>query len=124
MRPDVDCLYYNLALQDFLGIDLETKSVLFAEAIDIEKLALIIATANSLTADLDKKGKTISGTRKAKVQKYINSLQLKAVEKYMIMGYLGYTNTKGEAQVKAYINRLSLTKTEKAKLLEYSGYSS
>ena len=40
------------------------------------------------------------------------------------MGYLGYTNTKGEAQVKAYINRLSLTKTEKAKLLEYSGYSS
>lgn len=117
-------VYYNLALQDFLGIDLETKSVLFAEAIDIEKLALIIATANSLTADLDKKGKAISGTRKAKVQKYINSLQLKAVEKYMIMGYLGYTNTKGEAQVKAYINRLSLTKTEKAKLLEYSGYSS
>ena len=117
-------VYYNLALQDFLGIDLETKSVLFAEAIDIEKLAIVVATANSLTADLDKKGKAISGTRKAKVQKYINSLQLKAVEKYMIMGYLGYTNTKGEAQVKAYINRLSLTKTEKAKLLEYSGYSS
>ena len=117
-------VYYNLALQDFLGVDLETKSVLFAEAIDIEKLAIIVATANSLKADLDKKGVAISGTRKAKVQKYINSLQLKAVEKYMIMGYLGYTNTKGEAQVKAYINRLSLTKTEKAKLLEYSGYSS
>lgn len=117
-------VYYNLALQDFLGVDLETKSVLFAEAIDIEKLAIIVATANSLKADLDKKGVAISGTRKAKIQSYVNSLQLKAVEKYMIMGYLGYKNTKGEIQVKAYINRLSLTKTEKAKLLEYSGYAS
>lgn len=117
-------VYYNLALQDFLGVDLETKSVLFAEAIDIEKLAIIFATANSLKADLDKKGVAISGTRKAKIQSYVNSLQLKAVEKYMIMGYLGYKNTKGEIQVKAYINRLSLTKTEKAKLLEYSGYAS
>lgn len=117
-------VYYNLALQDFLGVDLETKSVLFAEAIDIEKLAIIVATANSIKADLDKKGVAISGTRKAKIQSYVNSLQLKAVEKYMIMGYLGYKNTKGEIQVKAYINRLSLTKTEKAKLLEYSGYAS
>ena len=117
-------VYYNLALQDFLGVDLETKSVLFAEAIDIEKLAIIVATANSLKADLDKKGVAISGTRKTKIQSYVNSLQLKAVEKYMIMGYLGYKNTKGEIQVKAYINRLSLTKTEKAKLLEYSGYAS
>lgn len=117
-------VYYNLALQDLLGVDLETKSVLFAEAIDIEKLAIIVATANSLKADLDKKGVAISGTRKAKIQSYVNSLQLKAVEKYMIMGYLGYKNTKGEIQVKAYINRLSLTKTEKAKLLEYSGYAS
>lgn len=117
-------VYYNLALQDFLGVDLETKSVLFAEAIDIEKLAIIVATANSLKADLDKKGVAISGTRKSKIQSYVNSLQLKAVEKYMIMGYLGYKNTKGEIQVKAYINRLSLTKTEKAKLLEYSGYAS
>lgn len=117
-------VYYNLALQDFLGVDLETKSALFAEAIDIEKLAIIVATANSLKADLDKKGVAISGTRKAKIQSYVNSLQLKAVEKYMIMGYLGYKNTKGEIQVKAYINRLSLTKTEKAKLLEYSGYAS
>ena len=61
---------------------------------------------------------------KAKIQKHIDSLQLKTVEKHMIMGYRGYTNTKGKAQVKAYINRLSLTKTEKAKFLEYSGYSS
>lgn len=116
-------VYYNLALQDLLGEDLEMKTVLFAEAIDVEKLAIIVATANSLKADVDKKGNVITGTRKKKIQTYINSLKLSAAQKYMIMGYLGFKNLKGETQVKAYINRLKLTKTEKEKLLQYSGYS-
>lgn len=115
-------VYYNLALQDLLGEDLEAKTVLFAEAIDVEKLAIIVATANSLTADLDKKGNAISGTRKRKIQAYVNSLKLSAAQKYMVMGYLGFSNLKGEMQVKAYINRLNLTKSEKEKLLKYSGY--
>ena len=80
--------------------------------------------ARSITADTDKNGKTVSGSKKAKVQQLVNSLQLSAAEKYMIMGYLGYTNVKGESQVKSYINRLNLTKAEKQKLFEYSGYAS
>ena len=114
--------YYNLALQDYLGEDFENKTVLFAEAIDVEKLALIVATARSLTADTDKDGKAISGSRKRKIQSYIASLRLTPAEKFMCMGYLGYTNIYGEAQVKAHINRLKLTADEKQKLLEYSGY--
>ena len=39
--------------------------------------------------------------------------KLKAVEKYMVMGYLGYSNIYGENQVKSYINRLKLSKDEK-----------
>ena len=115
-------VYYNLALQDLLGEDLETKTVLFAEAIDVEKLAIVVATANTIVADLDKNGNAISGTRKKKIQAYVNSLKLSAVQKYMIMGYLGFSNLNGEAKVKTYINSLKLTKSEKAKLLEYSGY--
>ena len=115
-------VYWDLAVQELVGEDLETKTVLFAEAIDIEKLALIVATASSIKADTDKNGKTVSGSRKKKVQEYVNSLELKAVEKYMIMGYLGYKNSKGEAQVKAYINKLKLTKWEKEKLIIFSGY--
>lgn len=115
--------YYNLAVENLLGVDLESKNVLFAEAIEIEKLAIIIATVRALTADQDKKGNAISGTRKAKVQAYVNSLKLTAAQKYMVMGYLGYSNQHGESQVKAYINRLSLSKTEKQALLKYSGYA-
>ena len=116
-------VYYNLALEELLGVDLENKNILFAEAIDIEKLALIIATARAMTADTDNNGNAINGTRKAKIQSYINSLRLTAAQKYMIMGYLGYSNTMGETQVKSYINRLSLTSDEKKQLLRYSGYA-
>ena len=116
-------VYYNLAIEDFLGEDVEAKNTLFAKVIDIEKLAIIVATANSITADLDKNGKTISGTKKAKIQAYVNSLKLSAAEKYLIMGYLGYKNLNGERQVKAHLRALNLTSEEREQLLSYGGYA-
>lgn len=116
-------IYYNLAIEDLLGVDLETKNTLFAKAIDIPSLAIIVATARGFEADTDKKGKVISGSRKAKVQGYVNSLGLRAAQKYMIMGYLGYSNKNGSNQVRSYIQRLRLSKSEKEKLYEYSGYA-
>ena len=115
-------VYWDLALEDALGVDLAEKNVLFAEAIDIEKLAVIIAMARSIEADKDKNGKAISGTRKRKLQTFVNSLRLSAAEKYMVMGYLGYSNVNGEGAVKAHIGKLNLSKSEKAALLKYSGY--
>ncbi len=114
--------YYNLAKDDLLGTDTEEKNVLFAQAIDVEKLALIASVARSMKADTDKKGNTISGSRQKKITAYVAGLKLTAVEKYMIMGYLGYTNANGRAQVQSYINTLNLSDKEKKKLLEYSGY--
>ena len=115
--------YYDLAVDDMLGVDSADKNVLFAEAIDIEKLAIIVAQARSITADKDRNGKAINGTKKTKIIRYIESLALTAVQKHMIYGYLGYRNSQGEDKVKAYINRLKLTVTEKKALLRYSGYA-
>jgi hypothetical protein len=109
-------VYWDLALEAALGLDLAEKNVLFAEAIDIEKLAIIIATARAIEADKDKSGKAISGTKKRKVQTFVNSLRLSAAEKYMVMGYLGYTNANGKGQVEGYISTLKLTKAEKKAL--------
>ena len=75
-----------------------------------------------ITADKDKNGNSISGTKKLKIAKYIESLSLTAAQKHMIYGYLGYKQKAGEDKVKAYINRLKLTVTEKKALLEFSGY--
>ena len=117
-------MYYNLAIDDLLGTDTEDKTVLFSYAIDPDKLALIVAQAQSLQADTDKNGNAIAGSKKQKVVAYIGGLKLTAAQKYMIMGYLGYKNAKGEEQVKAYINQIkSLTTAEKKALFEYSGYA-
>lgn len=114
--------YYNLGIEDMLGEDIETKTMLFAEAIPITQLAMAVAQASIYTADTDRDGKVISGTKKAKVQSFVQGLRLSAVQKYMIMGYLGYSNKYGETSVKAYINRLNISKEAKDYLFEASGY--
>ena len=114
--------YWNLAIEDMLGEDLETKTLLFAEAIPIEQLAMAVSQAQVYTTDSNAAGKIISGSRKRKIQNFVQSLRLSAVQKYMIMGYLGYSNQYGEQQVKSYINRLILTKSQKIELFEMSGY--
>ncbi len=115
--------YYSIAIDDLLGTDTTQKSVLFAELIDIEKLAMIAAHVSTLTADKDKDGKTVSGSRKNKIVAYVSRLNLTAAEKYMVMGYLGYKNTNGEIQVKSAINKTSLSAEEKKTLLSYCGYA-
>ncbi len=114
--------YRSLAIDDLLGTDSEEKKVLFAEALPIEKLAMIVAAAENIKADVDASGKAIVGTRKKKLLAYIERLRLTATEKYMVAGYLGFVNQNGRAQVEAHINKLKLSKAEKKKLLEFSGY--
>ena len=115
--------YYSVAIDDLLGTDTEEKRVLFAEILDIEKLAMILAHVSTLTADKDKNGKTVSGSRKQKITAYVSRLNLTAAEKYAVMGYLGYTNTNGKPQVSSMINRTKLSRAEKEKLLSYCGYA-
>ena len=67
--------------------------------------------------------KVLVGSKKAKVQSYVNSLSLTAAQKYMIMGYLGYKNIYGASTVKNYIQRLRMTKEQKETLYSYCGYA-
>ena len=93
------------------------------EEIDIEDLSIIYSIASGIEADKDRKGNVISGSRKAKIEKYVESLRMSAAEKYLVMGYLGYKCRNGADKVKAYVSRLNLTKDEKARLMEYCGYA-
>lgn len=95
------------------------KSITKTEA---ENLAIIISTIKTFESSLDQKGNTINGSKKQKVQAYVNSLKLTAAQKYMIMGFMGYSNTNGEQGVKIYIQSLKLTKAQKELLFEMSGY--
>lgn len=115
--------YYKLALEDLVGEDvISEKDKLFLKVFDICELAIIVKEAQSITSEIDKSNNIISGSRKKKVQEYINSLRLSASEKYMIMGYLGYSNASGGNLVKTLIQSLKLSKNDKEKLYAYSGY--
>ncbi len=103
--------YYNVAITETLGEESDSKTLLFAEALPIDKLALVVGKQQGLTGD-----------RKSILRYFVNTLKLTANQKYMLMGYLGYSNKCGESGVKAYINTLNLTTNQKTLLLKASGY--
>ena len=114
-------LYYDMAVYDRVG-GAESKNTLFAKAIDVGVLALAISTAKTFESDKDANGNAIPGSLKNKIHNYVETLPLKAVQKRMIMGYLGYKNSEDEASVRAYIQSLKMTAEQKRALFEASGY--
>lgn len=111
--------YYQAAKYDFIGLEDDSKKALFGSLIDVETLAVAYSYCNSLEADTDRKGNVISGTRKAKVVKYLNSLKVSAAEKYMILGYLGYApvNQNAKALITAFARKNGADKAEVTELL-------
>lgn len=112
-------MHYNLAIEEVLGVSLEDKAQLFAKAIPPEKLAIIIAEAGEIKADVDKSGKAVSGSRRAKVAAFVAKLRLSAAQKYMVFAYLGYKTTNADAEVRRYVDGLGLGKVEREELLGY-----
>ena len=116
--------YYSMALEDLIGEDFDEKKFLFGTAVPVEVLAMAVAQAAVISADKNSAGNAISGTKKAKIQRFIQSMRLTAAQKYMLMGYLGYSNVNGENQVRSYINTLhELSRKQKLQLLKLSGYA-
>ena len=115
--------YYYAGINQATGAYGDNRTFLLGEAIDISKIAVAYGKLSALTADTDRSGNVITGTKKAKVQRLVNSLGLTAAQKYILMGYLGYKNANGESLVKSYIGRLGLTKEEELTMLEMSGYA-
>jgi hypothetical protein len=83
---------------------------------------MAVSQAQRFEAEYDKRGSVVQGSRKAKIERYIQGLALSAAQKYMLMGYLGYSNANGYLKVKTYINGLHLRKQQKEVLFEMSGY--
>ena len=106
--------YYYEAQHQALNVDLDSKLYLFGQIVPIEKMALALAEVPLLVEN--------STNKKTAVQRYLQASKLTSAQKYMLMGYFGYKNTKGEGVVKSVINKTSLTKEQKKLLLEKCGY--
>ncbi len=112
--------YYERAKEHLSGVEVDSRKALFGAYINVDTLAVAYSYCRSLEADTNKKGKAINGTRKAKVVKYLNSLKTSAAEKYMILGYLGYSpvNAGAKTLIASFARRNGASKAEIAELLE------
>ena len=105
--------YYNIALNE-IGVQELNKTGLVGTAIGIDDFAVILAQLSAVEADKDASGKSITGSKKQKIIDYLNRQNLTAVQKYILMGYMGYKNEKGNSEVKSYINSLVIKQRRKS----------
>ena len=114
--------YYNTAMEEVLGVDIEGRAQLVSKVIDPLKLALIVAEAGELTADIGADGKAVAGSKKMKVAQYIAKLKLTEAQKFIVYAYLGYTVSGGEQTIRAYVMaQKNLERGEKEEILEMCG---
>ena len=95
-----------------------------SKALDgIENTYTYLDELNDIKGDKDKKGKTISGSRKTKVFNYINSLNLTPVQKAMLVRtqYSSYDSYNNEI-VNYLNNQTSITLDEEYEILKKLGY--
>lgn len=125
--------YYDKALEGALGIDRGNNSLIIADVVGVDNLALLYVTTKGLTSDIDRRGNVISGSKRKKVVAAINSLGVSTEKKLLLICAKGYSlqdnDIRGLSAEKAkkYLLRyiLSLkgkTKAEKAEIAELCGF--
>ncbi len=125
--------YYAKALSETLGVEHDNKLLEASKFVDIASLSVIFAGISEITSDKNSNGATITGSKKAKVIKYLLTQKLTDEQALIILAYHGYTiKDKGykglsEKQIKTKLLRYilglkSATQAEKAKLAELCGF--
>ena len=77
---------------------------------------------NDITADYDRKGNAISNSRKNKVIKYVNSLNLTRAQKAMLIKEQYPSFTKYDNEIASYVNNQNMSFIEKAGVLKQLGF--
>lgn len=125
--------YYTKAINEVLGLEDENNLLEQAKYFDIAKLSIINAGISEITSDKDKTGKTITGSKKAKVIKFLNTQSITQEQKLLILALQGYTIQDGDirtlsaekAKIKLLryiINLKGLTSAERAELAKKCGF--
>lgn len=125
--------YYSKALSETLGVENDNKLLKMSKYISIEKLAAINAGLSTFSSDKDSTGKTIAGTKRNKIIKYLLNQSLTDEQRLLILAFQGYTMKDREyrgwtaAQVKNRLLRYilglkSATIAEKSKLAQLCGF--
>lgn len=95
-----------------VGIDRGEKSVLIADLIGIESAAVYYSLTSGIVSDVDKNGKAVEGSRRAKVVSAIRSMNLGREKTLLMICLAGYSLKDGDV-------RGMKAKSEKVLLLKY-----
>lgn len=126
--------YYEKAAHAALGVRTDNKTIILGKYMDIGKLAMSNAAISSLESDKDKSGKTVQGSKKKKVMRYLMSQQMTDVERLLILYSLGYTLSDGEYRdwsaknakkrlLRFILSKGNATAEEKAYLAQICGFT-
>lgn len=95
--------YYELYMAKMTDTKLKPKYALYG-AIGANETSLYLTEIAKIESDKDRKGNTIAGSRKKKVQRYIQGLKLSAQQKNILLYLAGYKPTEmGQAVVRSYL---------------------
>lgn len=123
--------YYSKAQASVLKLASDNKIIMLSSAIPPSALAPHLSAISAIESDTDKKGNVISGSKKAKVIKYVLAQKLSTPQKLLLILSLGYTIKDGDIRgvtalkakrvVARYITNLKLSREEKTALAEKCG---
>ena len=109
--------YYALAMNKAFGAELDRKQTIY-NMINDDKIFIYLARISSLAADTDSNGNAINGSRKKKVETYVDGLPLSSLHKYLLMLLAGYKlGDIGKNKVAGYFNGAALDNSIRENLL-------
>ena len=83
--------YYAKALSETLGVTSDNKLLALSKYMDIVQLSAVYAGMSDIVSDIDIKGKTIAGSKKNKLVKYLRSQNLTKEQMLLLLAYQGYS---------------------------------
>lgn len=114
---------YNIAQKETLDFDISNA---YYKAYQYSKLGNVsdyyIIKSQEFTSSKDKNGKTISGSKKAKVINYINSMNIPVSQKAILINLNGYKLTNYNSQVINYVNTSNNSMEDKKEILKSLGF--
>lgn len=114
---------YNVAQKEVLNFDITQN---YQKAYQYSKMGNVsdfyIIKSQEFTSNKDKNGKTISGSKKAKVINYINSMDLPVSQKAILINLNGYKLTNYNFQIINYVNTSSNSMEDKKEILKSLGF--
>lgn len=81
--------YYQVVLNQALGVTMDGKYE-YLEGLDVD-VFITLSTISTFTADKDKAGNSISGSKKAKIVDYLKKLNYSSADRNKILNFLGYS---------------------------------